>query len=432
MSIITISSTNPKLSYILAKNPVTIRTHKKPFERELRKGKVYGWFSKADDSEFRLFFKDSEIETSFGNRQEFEYLDTSRYSHPYLTVMMITTALNTASGKDSEDDVGDFKTSVQFNLQCKLNLLNRMGGLTGNLEYSWLADGHAKVKVTANTVQEALNLATLICVVSSISIEDSYIPLNEAGITKYLKVLKRAKASYYLRHLFISRAITNWHLFEKLVPEINSEEFTFKYGNTQVQRLYAIRDALNVGSRGDNLIDLGCGEMYHTLKLLDKYTGAICVDADDDVFESNQAKLKKKQIENITLVKSEMDETWVKDNEGTLAGADVILSEVLEHREKKDASKLLRALLNSDANKVVVTVPCKDFNKFYGMGDDQMRHEDHKWEPTYNEWLDFLIASVPKGGMALTPGPLYCGDLVQVGGKSIGPTLITVFSKDIA
>jgi hypothetical protein len=117
-----------------------------------------------------------------------------------------------------------------------------------------------------------------------------------------------------------------------------------------------------------------------------------------------------------------------------LTGADVILSEVLEHIEKDEALKLLQALRQVEVNKLIITVPNKDFNEFYGMAETEFRHDDHKWEPTYDEWVKFLGDAAKTTGLYLTK---FCkaGDVVitatENGGfKSASVFLLTVFSKE--
>lgn len=425
MSILTVSSQNPNLSHILSKNPATIRTEKKPFERELRKGRVYGWFSKPDNSEFRLLFLDSPTETSFGNRQEFEYLDTSRYSNPYLPIMMINTALNSAASKDHELDTEGFETSVNFTLQCRPGIINRFQEMAGmRVEVANVSSNHHNVIVTCSGVQKALNMVILICMVACLADEDTYVPLAEAGVTKYLNVLNRAKAPYYLRHLIISRAITNRNLFNKLNDLIQVDGMSFKFGNTQVQRLDAIRSVLNTGTRGETLFDLGCGEMHHTMKLMSDYTSVICFDADEDLVQKNAAKLAKKQIENVVVMHKEVDVPWVVDNTDLVAGNDVLLAEVLEHREKTVSLELLKTLLQTEANKIVLTVPCADFNEYYGILEGEFRHPDHKWEPRFNEWIEFVNSAV--GDSESWDGyTSYVGDTVTTEKGTVGVSLIT-------
>ena len=58
MAIIKLSSTNPKFSHVIMKNPASgmqIKT--------LRQGFSFGWFK--DESEYCVYFKDSDDEISF-------------------------------------------------------------------------------------------------------------------------------------------------------------------------------------------------------------------------------------------------------------------------------------------------------------------------------------------------------------------------------
>jgi precorrin-6B methylase 2 len=394
MSTLTITSTNPNLSFILSKNPATILAEKKPFERELRQGRVYGWFTKPDNKQFRLLFLDAPATCSFGNREAFEYLDLSRYSNPYLPIMMIGNTLASASTKEHELDIDEFQTEVEFTIQCPVNILARFSEMQGiQVSYDLISDKHFKVKVTDSTVIKALNLVILVCVIACLADDDTYVPLPEAGITKYLNVLNRAKAPYYLRHLFVSRAISNRALFNKLVDLIQIDDMRFQFGNTQVQRLDAIKEAL-LGvnkKKGESLIDIGCGELSHTVKLLGNYETITAFDGNEEIARINNLKIAKRKIENLTMIHQEIDAAWVNDNAGIFAGNDVLLSEVLEHREKAESMSLIKALMATEANRIVITVPNKSFNQYYNIDPDGFRHSDHKWEPTYLELTDFLL-----------------------------------------
>lgn len=397
MSIVTVTSTNPNLSYILSKNPATILEQKVPFERELRKGRVYGWFTNLNNSEFRLLFIDSPIDNSFGANEEFEYLDIGRYSNPYIPVLMIGAALNSAANKEHEQDTGEFNTSVTFTISCPLNILKRFNVMKDmNVEYELISDKHFQVVVSDTGVMKALNKAILICIIACLADDDVYVPLPEAGITKYLNVLNRADAPYYLRHLFVSRGISNRSLFEKLRSHIDTDTIHFEFGNTQVQRFSAIKKALleskdffNKTERvGSFLHDIGCGEMYNTFKFLNKYESIFAIDADQEVFEANEGRLKKKQVTTVTPVHTTAM-AWAQTYSFTPED-DVLLSEVIEHMEKKEAQEFLVTLLKTDVNRVVITVPNKIFNTHYNIDDSETRHHDHKWEPTKLELIEFI------------------------------------------
>jgi hypothetical protein len=420
MSILTITSNNPNLSFILSKNPTTILTDKKPFQRDLRQGRVYGWFPKLDNTQFRLLFLDAPATCSFGNREAFEYLDMSRYSNPYLPIMMIGTALNTASTQPHELDVVGPDTTVEFTIQCPLSILFRFSEMAGlTLRYELISDKHFKVTVVDTTIMAALNLAILVCVIACLADDDTYVPLPEAGVSKYLNVLNRAKAPYYLRHLFISRAISNRALFDKLEALVQTENMKFQFGNTQVQRFDAIKEALlgNGKKPGDTLLDIGCGELSHSVKLLGKYEFIIGFDGDEEICRINGLKIAKRKIENLTMVHQEVDAAWVNENAGTFAGNDVLLSEVLEHREIQASEALVKALLETEANRIVITVPNKDFNPYYSIGPLGFRHSDHKWEPTRAEFSEFLSACLDGSNPAWQLEEREVGDMVD--GKSV-------------
>ena len=399
MTILTIGSTNPDFSHIVSKNPGTIIASKTPFERNVRKGKVYGWFNKSDNSQFRLLFRDSDLESSFVDQGEFEYLDKARYSHPYLPIQMIVEALRSAS-KGQEQDIAGFEAFVEAVIEIPNRILGRFRFKdVGSVTFDNVCNSCYRVRVVAPTVVEALNLFQMICIISTITLDDIYIPLNKEVIFKYLGSLQQANAPYSLRQLFISRAISNGKLFEMAKAEglIDTPDFVFSYGNTQLQRLLSIKEALAQGRKdlAGTLIDIGCGELSHSFKLTERYDAIIGYDADPEVCRINDLKLKKRQVENITVINQMVTGEYVKENAGVFAETDVLVSEVLEHMEVKDAFKLVAALLETEAERIVVTVPCGEFNEFYGMGPEEVRHEDHKWEPNTGAWAIFVNAVCP-------------------------------------
>ena len=163
MGILTVSSTNPDLSYILQKNPATILAEKKPFRRSLRKGNLFGWFTNKDATEWRMFFKDSDIDTSFGN-QDFEYLDRSRYSSPQLPISIISEALRSASINRDEKDVDGFMATCKFSMEVKYRVMTRLISSLGDTcmeveNPTDNEDGPWDVTIKAPTVHEVLNIA---------------------------------------------------------------------------------------------------------------------------------------------------------------------------------------------------------------------------------------------------------------------------------
>lgn len=421
MSLITISSTNPNLSHILQKNPATISESKKPFERDVRKGRVYGWFSNKEATQFRLLFIDSAVDNSFGD-QQFEFLDTERYDNPYAPIAIITAALNTAAAKPHEYDTPNFVTYVETCLKVPGRIIDRFAkAVPEGMAYTAFAAGHYKVKVKAKTVIEALNVIQTLCFVACLADHDTYVPLKEEAVTKYVKTLNRFNAPYYIRYLVASRAISSRQTFAKLEPLLSTETIKLQYGDTQIQRHDALASAL---TGGKCLIDLGCGEMFHTLRFTKTYESIVSIDSDEELIIQMTSKLRhRKLLEQVTPHTAYIDQNWVEENAGLFEDADVMLAEVLEHIHQPNSEDLLHAILKTSANKVVVTVPNKGFNVNYGMKSDEMRHMDHLWEPTYKEWTEFIGRAVKD-----TPWVAHIQNIGdEVDGESV--SLMTTFEK---
>ena len=74
MAILTIDSNNPNLSWVIFKSPITQVEKGEPFEKQLRKGMIYGWYSNTN--QFRLFFDQQDGEPSFYKNENNNYLNT--------------------------------------------------------------------------------------------------------------------------------------------------------------------------------------------------------------------------------------------------------------------------------------------------------------------------------------------------------------------
>ncbi|HET8686511.1 MAG TPA: class I SAM-dependent methyltransferase [Methanosarcina sp.] len=424
MSILTISSTNPNLSFILQKNPNTIREGGKPFSRDIRKGKVYGWYTNKENTEFRLWFKDSDTESSFANgvQAEFEYLDITRYASPYLPLQIVQHALASAAKEQDPQDTAEFTTTVSTMIKIpSLHMAQQIAATAPEGSSIEIIEDAvvSPIKITAPTVFQALNLLQLLCVIMAIKDKDSYVQLDFASLQKFVRILNRSKASYYPRYLLSSRAINTRDVFAKLVSELQGENMTLKFGDTRIQRYDAIYPYL---TRGTTLIDIGCGEMYYSFKKAPIYEQVYSVDCDEDLAEINQAKIQKRNIENIKYLAEKATPEWVESVRPIFESADVLMTEVLEHMPIEDADKLLRSVLSTDARRVVVTVPNGLFNENYAMGDAAFRHDDHHFEPTFQDWCDYTVTVAQECGWDVSN--MQAGDIVN--GESV--STLTVFT----
>lgn len=420
MSYLSLSSTNPQFSYIVSKNPETIKSTKTPFKRALRQGTVFGWFS-PDAQTFSLYFRDNEVENSYGNGS-FEYLDTSRYEDPRIILGMITESLKSAITNQYELDGPGFASSITFTSRVSSFLRSRAPFNKFTYEPITPDGNYFNITIKGETAYEVLNLAQALCILTCVGNESLYLPLDEAGVVKYLKSFAKIEAPYPVWALFISRAITSIELFRKVQEYFTLPGVKFKYGNTQLQRHKAIVEAFD-DSKAETLIDIGCGEMYHTRRLSEKYTQVIAVEKDTDLNAINERKVERNKL-NVLPLNVEATPAWVESFAPTFEGADVLLSEVLEHIDMINAQALLESILATDANQIVLTVPNGAFNVNYGMEPDETRHPDHLWEPSPDYLLNTFL-NIPLHGRILACE--YVGD--DVNGQT--PTLLAKFSSKV-
>ncbi len=151
-------------------------------------------------------------------------------------------------------------------------------------------------------------------------------------------------------------------------PLLETETIKLNDGDTRMQRYDAIAPMLN-GS--GTLVDIGCGEMFYTLKMVQKYGTIFAVDADQEIAEANQGRIKNRPSPTSDALHQAVTPEWVSENDAIFQGSDVLITEVLEHMPEDEADSLLKALLSTDARRVVATsVPNGTFNENYGLSED--------------------------------------------------------------
>lgn len=426
MSILTLTSTNPLFSHIIQKNPATIRDSEKPFQRDLRRGRLYGWYLDGDQA-FRLWFKDHPTETSFagGARGDFEYLDKTRYSSPYLPLCIIQESLATAQ-KGQEHDVTGYVATVSTTIHTpayrQLEIMIKHYSSVATVTLEPVAFGYQKVTVTSDTVKKVLNILQVLCLMQSLRDDDVDLRMNTGAITKYSNLLNRSEAPYYVRYLFASRCISEKGLFSKVRAELQGPGMTMFWGDTQRQRFECIKKQL---TGGYFLVDIGCGDLYYSKRLSGKYTDVLAIEADEELNATNVRKAKH-DLKNVSCQNLQVTGDWVREDNGvTLSNAHVLMTEVMEHMPKEDAGDLLKALLEvSSAARIVVTVPNHSFNVNYGL-QDCSRHPDHHYEPTFEEWCDYTVTLAAEHGWAVENSPI--GDVVD--DQSV--STMTVFTNKV-
>jgi hypothetical protein len=412
MAILTIESQNENFSWVLFKSPITQEEKGIPFERPLRKGMIYGWYPQPN--QFRVFFDQQDGEPSFYKNENNNYLNADKVLCSYAYCGMITNMLDATIKKVHEKDIVAFN-SVTINTIFIANnyvaksFKNHLKEIEITLEplggklYNVVFEGNT-------TLYYLLNAVMVFCLMQALEDRRVFVDLTEATIAKYSQCLKAIDAPYYLIYVFLSRCVPDYNLFKKVSIALAKDNWKLYYGDTQKQRFNAIKKYLK---NGTTLHDIGCGELYYSSVLSQNYTQVIAWDSEDAIVERNKKYIEKKKLFNIEL-KNEFSLSKLQEIE---EGSDILITEMLEHIEKDDAKKLLDKLSKVNFNTLVISVPNTTFNKHYLLT-GQFRHFDHKWEPTYEESVDFISEPFKKHDVKIEK----IGDMVD--GESVSTLFI--------
>lgn len=392
MALLDLTSENPNLSFILAKNPNTQATAGVPFERDLRKGKVYGWYLE-NPATFRLWFKDADQEVSFVSAgADFEYLDQTRYASPYAAACMVSELLGSALKAAHPDDNGYAAEVVvpamilpRPGLPSLFHRYLQSRGIT--VEATPLSGRlHRVVFTSQHGVRSVLSVLVVFSMLQALSDKSLYIEANTPALQKYIRALNLIEAPYFMRYLFSRDAVQSYEQFRELAPTLAGPDMRLNYGTTQQHRWDAIRPHFREGSC---LVDIGAGEGFYLQRLADRYEAVVAYERDEALAAQTQAMLMRKNISGVT---------WEAafSNQEVPAGADVLLTEVVEHQPLEASVALLTHLAGSAARRIVITVPNRDFNAHYGLTEYEMRHPDHHFEPNEAEFKELLAPFSPQ------------------------------------
>ncbi len=404
MSIIQLKSENPLFSYIISKNPESGLSAK-----SLRKGVVFGYYSEGDQSSYNIFFKDGSDEVSFPayEGEDFEYLNATRYNSASFIVSAIDEMFRSAFKSP------EFTTpsGEKVDLGGKMNtFFINMIHIKNERYIAAFEDYFPDYKVdavlingsnyqititTRKTVFELLNFASLFGIFNAIvNNEPNFI--GDDNIAKYIRCMNVIDAPYFLRYLFKIRFIKGMNTFKRDIDGFgvvkdelsknrnNKIEMTF--GDTWQARQMAIEERLGFKN---NIVDVGCGEGKYITRFSKYMKGKqyFAIDVDDEVRADAERRVKNKGLKDVKFYKSTL-EFWSSDDYSKDEKLDVICTEVIEHMPVEDAKVMMGDILSLPIDTLIVTTPDVRFNVNYFM--EGMRHDDHDWEPTRQEFEDFM------------------------------------------
>lgn len=401
--ILKIKSENPYLLDILHKNPTTDFGL---YAKNLKNGVVIG--NCVSPNEYEITFQDSKYSYL---PEDSNAIDFQSYVSPLVVLHISNDFLGTLL-KPREDYFSSLIKWLDKSYQEIDNQYCTIEVLSFYINSSWVKGNdfllsryfpnvtvqhkvgrNYHLKIEGKTVFEAVNLLNLISVF--VHITNNYGPftfIDDSFAEKYTRLLTNLDAvPYFVFYLFIKKAIKTPKQFEFLKPKL--EEYfaqqgiiaNFSYGFNHQERVAYITNKV---SQEYQILDVGCGEFIYYRKLIkmgyDKAYYAI--DEDVKFEELSQQVQTKLNTDNLIFFTS----LEAFDNEYDQQKLDILLTEVIEHNSEEEARKIIEKLLKYNFNQIIVTTPNKDFNKYYFENENEMRHDDHDFEMTGNEFKLFM------------------------------------------
>ena len=243
-------------------------------------------------------------------------------------------------------------------------------------------------------VFEAINLLNLTALFTHLTNVDALNTfIDDSFALKYLRVLTNIEhVPYFVHYLFIKRAIKNKAQFEMVKPVL--ENYLKQYGieanltneDTQQSRLGFITTEIGIDLA---VLDIGCGEFAYYKRLMNKglVQNYYAVDRDEKLQRLGENIMNRLDADNLTFY----NELGVVPREEKV---NIIVSEVIEHNERNTSLELIKDAMNFNFNKIVISTPNAEFNKFYF--DEGFRHDDHHFEFTSEEFQAFISECTAK------------------------------------
>ena len=399
MAIINLVSTHPNLSMIIGKNPNTQLTTNTPWIKDIKENpkiSSFAWFTSDDFQSFRIYTPKHKTSEGIFVKTNNIHLNNEFISHPYSYYLQITKFLNSCLKSQHQLDTSNVyshKIILENILILKHyyfeSFIKHINNLGYTIDYKLLANKTYHIEISTNkSLFDLLNLTCALLTMQFLEDKSFDIFKDKSNMNKYLKHFVLFKSPYYLVYLFLSRFAFNRNLFDCLQETLKEFPHKFYFGTTQQQRFDVIHNVFkSTYNKNSILHDIGCGELFFSSRLAKEYSHIYAWDIDPIIQERNAKYLLIKEFNNITL-KNEFD-TSIFNEESIFHNSDILISEMLEHLPFENAISILKCFAKTSFNKLLITLPNKNFNKNYLL-DYEFRHDDHHWEPTAEESFKFI------------------------------------------
>ena len=339
--IIKVNSSNSNLSYILNKNP-----NSGFLIRDCRKGFIFGKY--VTPLTFAAIFEEGVGQDSF--EKEGNYLVYRGYCSAESALTVLTTLFDCIK-KDSNNKYEEGPSLNTITIECldvDVKHLSIFNTENFNITYYSIADNCNLVQLNVTNNGSLIDL------------------LRYTSLILFMQLVK-----VIVRHRF--RGILEDNMSKKVVPLLNNDHIKLSnIGRNEQQRFAFVSTHIKYR---DSVLDIGCGPgKYIKVSKATKYIG---VDIDENVL----AKAKSKA--EYLGVQGSFYSNWNIALEQLTEPTTVLLIEVLEHVEYDEALNIVLACKkNPYVKQILVSTPNKNFNKYFNLGPNDVRYEDHLYEFT--------------------------------------------------
>jgi SAM-dependent methyltransferase len=390
MAFMQIKSDNPDFSYILKKNPTSGLV-----ARKLRRGVLFGYYSEA--STYNVFFKDAFNEISYPEHkdQKFEYTNATRYNSAQFVLNTFSELLRDIHKKQSDQDVDGHNNLIMCNLVhlSSQRTISSFAHHFDDVSVDTEPMGLKQYRVTFKTNKSLYYLANVVALFATFTVVQNnkeYLFLDDSTIEKYTSSLEVIDAPYFIRYMFKTYLFRGQNMFKKYKSRLETSAkypITMEFGDTHMMRIEAIQKHMDTSH---HVVDLGCGEGRYVFKLASNLKDTVyhAIDVDEECRDKVARGCLRKQIENVEVFESLDAYLATPQKEGSY---DFLCTEVIEHMEIEKATELVRQCLeHPKAKTVIITTPNRDFNRHYFDGEGELRHSDHIFEFTKEEFINWL------------------------------------------
>jgi len=414
MVFLQISSTNPKLGYVIKKNPNSL-----PIIKQLKSGFAFGYYTHVEnkilENEYNIYFQEKTNNVSYkeSDDENMDYTDKMRFMAPQCVLDLLDSFLNTTLRTLApEDEINIFNHKFTINLiwikQSSFRLfISVLDSLVNTMDINYLCTnkGENTYSLEISTKQSIKFLLNVVQVlVIFINLKNKIWPqIIPDSINAKLKVsLPLIVNNIPYRFAYVLLSSIDNKTFKMLAPHLKTPNITYFYGRLSERRFGFVLTEISRSKQINNIIDIGAGEgkyldILNKIKMNTKNINYWCLDIDPVMIKKLEAKKLKMSEFKINVINTEENKldplaNILSHSDDVFTGKNniIIMVEVIEHMDLCDAQNLLTNTINKiPFNKLIVTTPDRDFNVNYNM-ETQFRHNDHKFEFNGQEFKDFI------------------------------------------